>query len=358
MPLLHQTLGSWRYWIALGALSVLPVYSQIELRVSVKFILDKNGNRATTGDLVTDQDIVDQITRGNEVLRNTHRGYQLRLLPILDVENAGEWFDIHAKIDGNDTDETADGEELRAKIQESIDRGVNKFKWRDDAINFYIVGSNTSASCRCYLDDPLDGDYILSSQNIDGETFTHEIGHYFGLLHTHSGSSERFLDGTPCDKDCDCPVYVPGSDGMADTLADHQCWKSMDTMSWHIFGRPFENLGAADRVLVTNTFYNIMSYHSVTDRFTNDQMDKLTDWANNDRHQVASGTTWFVDRTAGGISHNGSLEKPFKEIRDALKEARSTDVVLLRAGTYTDTTRLDQRVTLRATRGNALLKTL
>jgi hypothetical protein len=40
-----------------------------------------------------------------------------------------------------------------------------------------------------------------------------------------------------------------------------------------------------------------------------------------------------------------------------MSAAGANDIVILRPGTYTDTTRFDKALTLRATRGNAILRT-
>ena len=51
----------------------------------------------------------------------------------------------------------------------------------------------------------------------------------------------------------------------------------------------------------------------------------------------------------------GLFGGPFREVSDGLALAGANDIVLIRPGTYTDTTRFDKPMTLRATRGNAVL---
>jgi hypothetical protein len=74
---------------------------------------------------------------------------------------------------------------------------------------------------------------------------------------------------------------------------------------------------------------------------------------------VRTGRTWFVDRNCGAISRSGSSQcgpfsGPFAFARDGLNRAQAEDIVLIRAGNYSEPIpmTINQHVTLRASRGN------
>lgn len=57
----------------------------------------------------------------------------------------------------------------------------------DDAINLYVVSTKTGTSAQASFPwDTIVNNGIWALPSIDGKTLAHELGHYFGLLHTQS----------------------------------------------------------------------------------------------------------------------------------------------------------------------------
>ncbi len=372
--------------VAAGA----PASAQtIDWRVSVKFILDANGNRPAdtfANKLATDAEVQAHIDYGNWVLARSGRGYRLRLTEIVNVANRSTWFNIDATGDGSDADTDPDPRELRDAALASFNSGPNAFRYDPAAINVYIVNGNSAGSCPCSVTSPVPGDLIVLSQGINPDwVILHESAHFLGLRHTQNGERELNANGSVCTNGCACAVQVAGEDSIADTLPDHSCWSTADRIATNNFnGRRFAQLTLPEQTLVNNTLSNIMSYHgnfaaprdpttgAITgpaDRsvLTSDQLDVMTDYSNGGRSYVASGRTWFVDRDNNSTIPDGNSRSfevplvgpvggPFKAVADGVTQAGANDIVLIRPGTYTDSTRFAKALTLRATRGNAVLR--
>src|SRR5437870_5056820 len=95
LRLRHQV-GRWRapvqafFWrraaMLAGVLCALfspEAQAQLQWRVSVKVILDSNGNRPTSGNVYTDQQIQGQIDTANAILDQYGRGYDYVLTEIV-----------------------------------------------------------------------------------------------------------------------------------------------------------------------------------------------------------------------------------------------------------------------------------
>jgi hypothetical protein len=356
-----------RILLALGLAATLGLEgtasAQLVWRVSAKFILDAAGNRPTSGSLTTDAQVQAYIDYGNDVLRKTGRGYQMQLVSVEDVWGASAWFDINATGDGDDIDETSDVVELEETVKDSFQYGANTFLFREDAINIYIVGSRTQGSCQC--GSPADSDIIVLSQNISPDwVVLHESGHFLDLPHTHDGERFENSDGSACDEKCACANVRPGDDNLDDTLPDVTCW-TQDQLGLNAFGTRYSAATPEEQTQIDNTFFNIMAKHGSTPGFrttlTSDQLDAMTDASNGHRKEVASGRTVFVDATAGSLLPTGPIKAgmsgaPYRNLGSGINAADAGDIVLLRPGTYTDAIRLAKAVTLRATRGNATLR--
>jgi hypothetical protein len=349
-------------WCGVGAATA----QTINWRVSVKFILDANGNRpadTSANKIATDPEVQAYIDYANRVvLPRSGRGYRMQLLlPIQEIRNASQWFNLDA-CDGLAGFET--------EVMNSFLSGANKYLFDPTAINIYVTGSRTAGCCSCAAGA---FDIIAVSQDINPDwVLLHESGHYLGLPHTHDEEA-NYISLSPVPIPCaftnpcvTCPILVPGNDGIADTLSDHSCWDSLDQIAQGNFNQNWANLDAGKQTQVDDLLHNVMSYHGSNpgdrDRLSSDQLDVMADYSNGVRSPIATGITWFVDRdnTAAVPLGNSkpvlSIGGPFPTVQQGVAVARANDIVLIRPGIYTGTTRFDKAMTLRATRGNATLR--
>ncbi len=309
--------------------------AQIEWRVSVKFLLDAGGSRPATGNLNTNAEVQSQIDLGNAALAATGRGYQLRLVEIVDLAGASAFSNMSCAAGDRDA------LDLIAHLQPSV------YAWRSDAINVYV----THASCAGICSFPSNvSETIVLGQAANSTSLLHEIGHYMDLCHTQ---------GCPCGA-CDggggvCDV-TPGDDGMPDTLPDLGCW-DQDDIAQNAFGVNYAAATTGQQDQVDDVFFNIMSYHSIRDRLTESQMDRMTDLSNGSRSHVATGTTYFVDPIGVPGFEFGTSLFPFRDVDDALAAAGPGDIVLLRGGVYAEpASAVTGAAMLRSSRGNATLR--
>jgi len=317
------------YLVIMLVVFVTGLQAQITWDVSVKFILDENGNRATSGNYTTDQEILDSFDLANEQLAAMARGYEFEVIEIIDLPGVSEWFDSSCT--------SADAGDLQA----AAEADTAAFAWKTSAINVYVLGTDCSAVCSF----PSTGDIILVGQGAALTSPFHESGHFFDLCHTQGCSAS----------DCDST-----SDEIADTLPDASCW-DQDGIAQESFGVDYDQLSTAQKDEVDDVWLNIMSYHNLNqrERLTPDQLDRLTDASNIVRANVASGQTWYVE--SGGFP--GPMPFPFglladlplDDLSDGLSAAAPKDVVLLRPGTYDAPSVIDQCVMLCASHGGVVL---
>ena len=318
--------------------------AQLRVRVSIKFILGSSGQRPSIGGggfgsssyaLTSDSAVISNINYANELLTRMGRGYQYQLTEIQDVSGWSGFFSISARDQGNK-------EDLEAVATSNATTRA-QFFYRSDAINIYI---NNSSSGYCSF--PGGGTIIFAGSQAYDTLMIHEMGHYMSLAHTHNGEQFRDSDNSSCSAaNCSCAILIPGTtDGFADTLPDIDCW----TRSQMVAANP-----GATTTQIDNTFLNIMSYHTPQDRFTSDQFDAWTDGANSPRFSVLTGRTRFVATSGSDTTGTGSSGSRFRTLVKGVTIANSGDIVLLRAGSYNETTTITKAVTLRATRGTAVI---
>lgn len=307
--------------------------AQLVWRVSVKFILNANGNRPATGNLNTDAEVQAQIDLGNEILRAHGRGYQMQLTEIVDLSGVSQWYNADVCDD-------------KTALDNAAKAAPATYAYRNNAVNVYVLGNNGSG-CASFPDSG--DDIIVVAQGLRTTTFLHEMGHIMNLCHTQ---------GCPCGS---CAAgetgqcnTTPGNDNISDTLPDLECWTRNDISQW-TYGQNYSNLSAAQQGRVDDVFNNIMSYHSTRNILTPDQLDRATDTSNGTRNWAASGRTRFVDDDYNGFFEFGTSALPFNTVAEGLNSASSGDIVLMRSGTYTAPTIINQRVFLLASRGNAIL---
>ncbi len=362
-------------------LAILPAHAGdgfIWINVSIKCIVDPN--TGATPSNMHDDVLRATFTDMNRWLANNYRGYRLRMVDmnanntfkrigaLNDTFGPSYWYNINLKPDDPPS---ADLNNKNFEIAAKADKTA--YGWNDNAINLYFNNSgwsraNFPSSGRAvvisgygifdYVDTANPAETVAPSYKVAGNLL-HEFGHFFELYHTHQ------------------------EDGMADTAPDvpsptdptaRDETYTRNQISQNAYGVNYSALSAANKVLVDNSANNAMSYHQLfydnfatgkvvpdAERFgptrflfTELQMDRWGDYANDERFSVTSGHTIFVDRNDGGLSHDGSLADPYKALLDATISANpnGNDIILMRSGNYTTGSSgiITKPVTLRATR--------
>ncbi len=219
---------------ALGCLTLLvgfgqPVAAQT-LRVSVKHILDSNGNRSTgdpaaycsTGCWTQDLDVITDIAECNTVLANNGFDWSLEITEIVDVAGVSQYFTVTAES------------EVYA-LESAAIANPSLYQWRSDAINIYIVDrvfDKSGGKFGGYCSFPTDHEIIVMNNTSgianDGVGWLHEIGHYLSLTHTFQG-------GTSND-DCTGIAAYHGPDlGLGLESCPDTCPHTTNVMSYDVF---------------------------------------------------------------------------------------------------------------------------
>jgi hypothetical protein len=88
----------------------------------------------------------------------------------------------------------------------------------DRRLNIYFVpNSNTSWTWRPSTDDSRQHILMFNSQASNGTTFSHEIGHWFDLMHTHNGGNE-LVNGSNCSSSGDFVCDTPADPNLSDKI--------------------------------------------------------------------------------------------------------------------------------------------
>lgn len=315
------------------ASSLTPAIA-VQVNISVKVILKPDGTRPFGG-MATTAGFGGEINHGNQVLMG--RGYQLVVMEFLDIqppvpngEAADHWFSLPAR--GN-----------RQTIENAALADPATWRWNSNAINFYV---NDSGSGSCSFPG-TGGSISLGKTIFSTGTVVHEIGHFFGLRHTHAG-----------DSDCSAGLNsLADGDGLSETIPDDLC-RDRDQLSQGYYSRNYDALTQAEQNFVNSSWLNVMSYHQEI-QLLDAQMAIWTSHALGDRAGVCSARTWFVDRNGGGVFHDGSREcglfsGSFSFVRDGVTSAQSGEIVIIRTGNYNELLpmTINKHVTLRASGGN------
>lgn len=146
-----------------------------------------------------------------------------------------------------------------------------------DVINLYFANTVTSwnGSALCgYSHFPPSDDYLVMAANCatNGSTLAHELGHYFGLFHTHGGSAFELVDGSNCATEGDLICDTPADPTLSNTVVDVMCNYTGTTVD--INGMPYApdptNIMSYSRKICRNYFsqeqYAVMNSVSLNER--------------------------------------------------------------------------------------------
>jgi hypothetical protein len=340
--------------LLLSLLAGAPAWAQLEWRVSVKVFTGAGGALPQapgwSGGAALYQSITNAVNAANAILNATGRGYAWRLTEIVQVPgnttplpaSTNSWFNLAVNA------ATQDDLDTKAK------NNPNAFAYRGNAINFYY-SNNSSSQNGGYCAFPSENQHVITvAPNSFADVFIHESGHFFSLAHTFDTQAFQNSNGSNCTNGCACARLLGGDDGVPDTPLDHTCW-NQNQIAQNTYGLPYASLNGAQQYFVDNTWSNIMSYHSPGNRFTSDQLDRITDTSNAARLNVTNGRTRFVDRNGSIFFALGSSTFPYVTVQQGVNNANNGDIVLMRPGTYAEPGTYTKPVTFRATRGSATL---
>lgn len=104
---------------------------------------------------------------------------------------------------------------------------LNQF-YSPNVVNMYFANTVTSSdgSSLCgYSRFPPSEDYVVMAANCatNGSTLAHELGHLFGLPHTHGGSSDELVDGSNCDTEGDYICDTPADPTLSSSIVNSNC---------------------------------------------------------------------------------------------------------------------------------------
>jgi len=180
--------------------------------IIIHIVTDENGNYEAN-----EEDLINEINLSNSYLESVN--INIELCDFNYISNS-ELF--HFK--------KANGYSLLASFNEP------------DVINMYIVqtltnlSGNSSCGFAFYPWSSFDLAVVKNSCATNGSTMAHEIGHYFGLYHTHESSfGDEFVNKSNCD--------VAG-DLICDTNADPRLSSSNVNSSCEYIGLELDVLGA------------------------------------------------------------------------------------------------------------------
>lgn len=311
----------------------------IEMRLSVKVILHPTTGVRPSG--ITDARIRESVTNANTWMTRYSRGYRFRLDEILDIGGPTQ-----GGISGPSQFYGLDNDAFPTNFQ-SIVNADPRFLVRSDRVNLLsytdYLSSGGGGACPLIGNDGTAATRITCriAFGTDPWTLCHELGHFFGLNHTFGG--------------CECPGCTNPSgdgDGLADTLREASCF-TRDQIAQENFFTAYTDLTAGARLLVDNTYGNVMSYHSFSREagiMTVLQLDRIADIANSTRNPFVTGRTLFLSPSGlDGINLGFSSSAPRRTFANStnLTSSAGTDIMLLRPGNYPETLTFRRPVTFR-----------
>jgi hypothetical protein len=97
-----------------------------------------------------------------------------------------------------------------------------------NVVNMYFANTVTSSSGAAvcgYSQFPPSEDYVVMAANCatNGSTLAHELGHLFGLPHTHGGSADELVDGSNCATEGDYICDTPADPTLSNSVVNTSC---------------------------------------------------------------------------------------------------------------------------------------
>jgi len=337
--------------------------AQIDVRLSIKYILDADGNRPS-GFYADQQNIRDVIDASNQAMQRWERGHRWVI-----VGEIGEVSETTAP--GSSQFFELTGSVTNLDLEDAAEADPSGYLWRYDAVNVYIV--NCCAAAGTIASNPPDAGYriVFFSANLNTSStdpdqharqiiWTHELGHYFDLYHPWGDDhvADTRVDASPfqCNGAFSC---TPGG--------SDECCCSQKVIN-------LTNKAAAEgwtQQEFEDIRFNVMGYNGATDcvglgedmitidsmRLTDGQLDRWTDATRRYRFSDVSGLTYFVDWQNSTAPFNGYSTDPYRTIADGIAAASpgGGDIVLARTGSYPENLTVTKRVTLRADRASVVI---
>lgn len=359
---MYVNLPGFRFVVAAILLAASSLRAQeIDIRLSIKYILDAGNNRAP-GWYDTEANIIDVIDETNFAMQRLGRGYRFVI-----VGNIESVYESQTPLVNSSSFFDLDLDDESGALEDAAEADPAGFHWSDDAVNIYIV--NCCGGGAAIPSNPGEGDYRIvfvssdvnyTAQDPDRNSqeiiWLHELGHHFNLHHTweDDGVADTRTDVNPSQctfqfgcvnggsKECCCSTKVSN----LQTRANNQGWTQQE----------FEDIR-----------YNVMSYYGAADcpglgedlitidnlRLTDGQLDRFTDATRRYHSNEVTGLTYFVDRQNTTAPFTGYSTDPYTTIQAGINAAIADRgrIVNIRSGAYPENLLISAPITLRASRG-------